>query len=80
MTLLVDELANELRHYRHSQMASAALAEHILAIPRIHDALEAQRIEARSDETPSAAQPEGREPGGEAMRPKTVRKDMHGEG
>lgn len=37
--LLVDELANELRHYRHSPMASAALAEHILAIPRIADAL-----------------------------------------
>jgi hypothetical protein len=36
-TLLVDELANELRHYRHSKMASCALAEHILAIPRIHD-------------------------------------------
>ena len=46
MTLLVDELANELRHYRHSPMASAALAEHILAIPRIHDALAAQGIEA----------------------------------
>lgn len=30
----------------------------------------AQRIEARSDETPAeAVQPEGREPGGEAMRP-----------
>jgi HAMP domain-containing protein len=39
-TLLVDELANELRTYRHSKMASGALAEHILAIPRIHDALE----------------------------------------
>jgi hypothetical protein len=38
MTDLVDELANELRRYRHSDMASAALAEHILAIPRIHDA------------------------------------------
>jgi hypothetical protein len=38
-TLLVDELANELRHYRHSPMASSALAEHILAIPRIYDAL-----------------------------------------
>jgi hypothetical protein len=37
--LLVDELANELRRYRHSKIASAALAEHILAIPRIHDAL-----------------------------------------
>lgn len=39
MTMLVDELANELRQYRHSAMASGALAEHILAIPRIHDAL-----------------------------------------
>lgn len=29
----------------------------------------AQGIEARSDETPQASQPEGREPGGEAMRP-----------
>jgi hypothetical protein len=38
---LVDELANELRHYRHSKMASAALAEHILAIPRIHAAIAA---------------------------------------
>ena len=37
--LLVDEVANELRHYRHSPMSSGALAEHILAIPRIHDAL-----------------------------------------
>ena len=37
--LLVDELANELRHYRHSPMSSGALAEHILAIPRIHEAL-----------------------------------------
>jgi hypothetical protein len=35
-------------------------------------ALEAQGIEARSDETPKAAQPEGREPGGEAMRPNAV--------
>jgi hypothetical protein len=35
-------------------------------------AKEAQGIEARSDETPQAAQPEGREPGGEAMRPKAV--------
>jgi hypothetical protein len=32
-------------------------------------ALHAQGIEARSDETPTAAQPEGQEPGGEAMRP-----------
>lgn len=63
MTTLVDELANELRHYRHSSMAMGALAEHILAIPRIHDALAAQRIEAQSDETLQASQPEGREPG-----------------
>lgn len=40
--LLVDELANELRKYRHSNMASAALAEHILAIPRIYAALKAE--------------------------------------
>jgi hypothetical protein len=26
-TLLVDEVANELRHYRHSPMASAVLAD-----------------------------------------------------
>jgi hypothetical protein len=45
-TLLVDEVANELRQYRHSQMASAALAEHILAIPRIHDALAKDRLSA----------------------------------
>jgi hypothetical protein len=41
--LLVDELANELRHHRHSNMASAALAEHTLAIQRIHDAIAAIR-------------------------------------
>jgi hypothetical protein len=34
----------------------------------------AQGIEARSDETPQAAQPEGQEPGGEAMR--TVEDDL----
>lgn len=49
------------------------IAEGFLAPAGLLDALRAelaaQGIEARSDETPQAAQPEGREPDGEAMRP-----------
>ncbi len=52
--LLVDELANELRTYRHSPMASAALAEHILAIPRINRAIGiAEDYDAAKDLGPS---------------------------
>lgn len=34
---LVDKVAEELRAYRHSPMASCDLAAHILAIPEIRD-------------------------------------------
>jgi hypothetical protein len=38
---LVDRVALELSDYRYSAITSSALAEHILAIPAIHDALKA---------------------------------------
>jgi hypothetical protein len=41
------------------------------ARPSFGDIL-AQGIEAGTDETPKAAQPERRKPGGKAMRPKEV--------
>lgn len=36
---LVDRVAEELRTYRHSPMASCDLAAHILALPEIKEAL-----------------------------------------
>jgi len=47
---LVDELAHELSHYRNSNMTNRALAQHILAIPRIHDALAKSRATSKTDE------------------------------
>lgn len=41
---LVDQVAEELRTYRKSPMASCDLAAHILAIPAIHEALQMRLI------------------------------------